>query len=143
MYYLQYFYTRQGIYINNVLPVLGNTVELFFAAKRQPHINPLIQKRQERKEPIIGLFFNTQLFLIIRDPEVVEHLYVTKDIIGKDDFMRDLLAPMIGGGLFFVPTDEVWKSKRKSISSGLYKGKLNNFLAQARPLVLEQLRRIS
>jgi cytochrome P450 len=88
---------------------------------------------------MVGIFMNTDLFLFVRDPDMVDCLFTTRDLVEKDTYTRDLLFPLLGNGLFFVPTDEVWKNKRKAITSGLYKQRLLQFYKDAKRLIVDEM----
>jgi hypothetical protein len=68
---------------------------------------------------------------------MIDYLYSNRGIMEKDNYFKDLLSPFLGDGLFFAPTNDIWRDRRKSITAVLYKKKLLHFYEDARKLLID------
>ncbi len=63
--------------------------------------------------------------LFIRDPELLNELYITKNkYFDKYDLIRNLFYPLMGDSILLSDSSEVWGKKRKTLSTAFYKEKL-------------------
>ena len=63
--------------------------------------------------------------VIIRDPNILHELYVTKNkYFDKFERSKRILRTLMGSTLLFENSNELWAKKRKTVTQALYKEKL-------------------
>ena len=84
-----------------------------------------------KKQPGILMFFTGfEPTLFIKDVELLNELYVTKNkYFDKHPRIGMALKPMLGDSLLFMRNNETWSKKRKSVSMTFYKDKLVKYFS--------------
>jgi hypothetical protein len=73
--------------------------------------------------------FNYYPTLIVRDPKMLDEIYVTKNkYFDKFNTVRTLLYPLMGDSILLSESSETWSNKRKALSHAFYKDKLISML---------------
>ena len=66
-----------------------------------------------------------QPYILVSDPEVVKDLLMTKNSKTDRPYVTlGTLANIFGHSLLFLPTNEEWKAKRKSLAHSFFKDRL-------------------
>ena len=138
VYYLYFYYTRQGVPSVGVpLPVIGTLHLLKKAMDRQKEFRwtPLEEYwsqpfGKDTLPPIILAFHTIESVLVINDPEIAYELYVTYNkYFDKAPKMNRVSAFIVGeSSILTSGSDEVWSTKRKHLSNALYRDKITPML---------------
>lgn len=63
--------------------------------------------------------------LIVSDPNIIQELFLSKNkFTDKDPMVSQLFSMLMKESTVFSPSNELWATKRKKISSAFYKDKL-------------------
>jgi cytochrome P450 len=78
--------------------------------------------------------------LFIRDPVLLNELYVTKNkFFDKFDLTRNLFYPLMGDSILLSSSSDQWNQKRKSLSAAFYKDKLLKMLELVKQCMTEKV----
>jgi hypothetical protein len=137
LYYIYWFYTRQGIpCVGFPLPVFGNMF-LFLRSKNGMTLKsrtPLEEYFDNtfgpgKLPPIILDMRQPNGILIFTGPQYVDELYIGKNkYFDKDHKERNVYWEWFGDSIFIAKSDHVWLEKRKHLAAAFYKEKINLML---------------
>ena len=137
MYYIYWYYKRQGIpCIGFPLPVIGNLL-LFrkvFSNLHQYSKTPLeeyfISVFGEGKIPPIFLDMrDPRGIIVITDPQYVDDLYIAKNkFFDKAEKDQKTYYQWFGDSIFLARSDQTWHRNRKHLAAAFYKDKMNLLL---------------
>jgi hypothetical protein len=75
------------------------------------------------------VFFNYFPSLAIRDPKMLDEIYIAKNkYFDKVDTVKTLLYHLMGDSILLSESTEAWSNKRKALSHAFYKDKLIGIL---------------
>ena len=131
-YYKKWYYERQGmLFIKNVVPLLGNLLRLFYIEKvyalenEHPGTLALVQDYGTNQPSVVGGFLNYYPVIMIRDAEIMNELYVTKNkYFDKHPLIKNVVYPLMGDSILLSESTSEWSKKRKVLSVAFYKEKL-------------------
>lgn len=144
MYYKRWYYERQGIpYAKGMVPVFGHLLRYDKVMKKyNDYQHPWIHVFEEdfgKKIPkIYGICNNFEPVLHIRDPDMLQEIYVTKNkYFDKHPYLKGIFFPLLGESTLFEASNQSWAAKRKVLSTAFYKEKLTKMVV----LIKEEVRK--
>ena len=79
----------------------------------------------------------SEVILVVRDPNIVEELYITKNkFTDKDLFFQELLWDLLKTSSVFSGSNEEWMLKRKKLTFAFYKEKLMKIFDKIQKITL-------
>jgi cytochrome P450 len=131
-----YRYRKQGVPVHTfVIPFFGSFLSIVaYLAQTKSTKYPLVGwsqytyvTKQNRKipPPLTMFVMARETVLVVNDPQALEELMLTKNkYFDKHPFTKTFLKNILGDSILFAQSDLKWQSKRKVISSAVYKDKL-------------------
>ncbi|XP_058790829.1 probable cytochrome P450 28d2 isoform X2 [Phymastichus coffea] len=139
-YYLTWpydYWKKQGMeYAKTIVPGFGNTLPMLLFRENLNFISDRIYRNCSPNASMIGMFHLRTPTLIVRDPELVQKVLVTKfaafenNLVYLDEHRDEFLSKNP-----FFAVGETWKNSRKLVISGMSQKKLK--------LILQFMQRVS
>ena len=133
MYYIYFYYRRQGIpCVGFPLPIVGNLLTFMKAMKTMSEYSktPLEEYFTNAFGPdnIPPIFLDMRDptgIIVITDPKYLDDLYIAKNkFFDKADKEKWTYFQWFGNSIFHAKTDQEWLTRRKHLAASFYKDKM-------------------
>ena len=89
---------------------------------------------------VVGLLFGHGMNLFVMSAELLEDIYIHKNnFYDKSPLSQMMFAPYLGESTLLIASNDVWRNKRKAMSSAFYKSKLEKILENVKAVMDDKL----